>query len=43
MRPEATEKIRMMKVQLMPMTLDLRRSLFERMDMNLMMMWGMPK
>ena len=27
MRPEATEKIRMMKVQLMPMTLDLRRSL----------------
>ncbi len=42
-RPEATEKIRIMNVQLMPITLDLRRSLFERMDMNLIMMCGMPK
>ena len=42
-RPEPTEKMRMMKVQLMPITLDLRRSLLERMDMNLIIMCGMPK
>ena len=43
MRPEPTEKMRIIRVQLMPMTLDLRRSLLDLMDMNRIIMCGIPK
>ena len=41
--PDSTDMIRMMVVQLMPMTLDLRSSFSDFRDRKRMMMWGMPK
>ena len=37
------DMIRMMVVQEMPITLDLRSSFSDFRDMNRMMMWGIPK
>ena len=41
--PDSTDMIRMMVVQEMPMTLDLRSSFSDFRDRKRMMMWGMPK